>query len=307
MHGPGGLMNRLLAKGVVFAIVFSCLFPVLFPVAAFPTPEEEAPLPNPQQSTSSVLTEINNSMNILNQRIVLVKRQHDSLRVRVDAMEADVRAIRAILPQLEEALNSAVDTRTSMSSAEVAMANQLSLLMNKISLLEEKTTFIDSTNFEILSQLVTLEDRIISLASSFNDVRDAQIPGVSRPGPITEEAYQQRYIDALSAYQDGRFEAAIQDFTALLSIPMRHELADNAQYWLAECYYSTRDFRRAIMEFERVFSYTGSNKAADAQYKIALCYLQAGEEQRARLEFQRLVDQFPNSELIPRAIEYLQY
>ena len=85
-----------------------------------------------------------------------------------------------------------------------------------------------------------------------------------------------------------------------------HDLADNAQYWLGECYYSKKEYLDAIKEFEKVFTFPNTNKGSDAQYKIALSYKNLGLIDKARAEFQRLVDYHPGSKYYPKAKEALK-
>ena len=69
---------------------------------------------------------------------------------------------------------------------------------------------------------------------------------------------------------------------------------------------SKKDFKRAIVEFQKVFSYAGTDKNDDAQLKIGLCYQSIGNIDKAREEFQRMIDYFPGSEYYPRAREALK-
>ena len=85
-----------------------------------------------------------------------------------------------------------------------------------------------------------------------------------------------------------------------------NELADNSQYWLAECYYSTKNYKRAILEFEKVFTFPGTDKDDDSQLKLALSYQSLGNLVKAREEYQRMVDYFPSSEYFSRAKESLK-
>jgi len=303
-------MIRLLAMGMFVAIALTVFYPMSLSAGALADGMErelsgvsdDAPQTSTQRTSS-----VSNELRKLNGRTALLKRQNDSLRVRIQVLEQNIQAIMQVLPQLKRTLGSAVQAKAAMDSSELAMVNQLSLLMNKISLLEDKAGYIDSTNFEILSQLVLLENRIVSLTGSFNDVMAARQPGgATRGRQLTDEEYRRRYIDALTTYQDGQIQEAITKFTELVNEPMRHELAGNAQYWLAECYYDIKNFKRAIMEFERVFQYAGTTKGDDAQLKIALCYWHAGNQERARSEFQRLLVEYPETEYGTVARQYLQ-
>ena len=213
-----------------------------------------------------------------------------------------------LLPATRAALESIVSAKAALDSSELAMVNNLSVVLNKIRLLEEKAAYIDSTNFEILSQLVLIENKIVSLTASFIEISAVRATG-STPGEatrITDAEYQKRYIDALASYQNGQYDQAIRRFSDLVSVNPGHNLADNAQYWIGESYYATKNFRRAIGEFEKVLVYSNSNKDDDAQYKLALCYWNVGNHEKARTEFQRLLDRFQNSEFAPKARRFIQ-
>ena len=75
-------------------------------------------------------------------------------------------------------------------------------------------------------------------------------------------------------------------------------ICDNAQYWLAECYYSQKDYKRAIIEFEKVFT-VNTNKNDDAQYKIALAHQSIGSIKKLVQNFSALLNTF-QSEFISK-------
>ncbi|RMG24882.1 MAG: outer membrane protein assembly factor BamD, partial [Methanobacteriota archaeon] len=117
--------------------------------------------------------------------------------------------------------------------------------------------------------------------------------------------YEQRYQAALSLFNKRQYRAAIEQFEALVAANPNHSLADNAQYWIGECYYLLGDYRAAILAFEKVFTFKNSNKNEDAQYKLGLCYYNLKDRERARQEFQTFIDNYKNSKLIRKAEEYL--
>ena len=109
------------------------------------------------------------------------------------------------------------------------------------------------------------------------------------------------FILQFSSSHNASYEPAIKGFQRLVKEDHTHDLADNAQYWLAECFYSQKDYKRAIIEFEKVFTFINTNKNDDAQYKIALSYQSIGNVPKARSEFQRLIEYFPGSEFYQQA------
>jgi TolA-binding protein len=90
-------------------------------------------------------------------------------------------------------------------------------------------------------------------------------------------------------------------FKEVLNEAPSHKLADNAQYWFAECYYATGQFEQAITEFKKVFAYPETEKDDDAQLKIAYAYFQMGDKPQALMELNKFLTEFPDSELTGQA------
>ncbi len=277
----------------------------LEPGAAEPQQRAQTRTRNSQQARQRPSTA--QELRRLNGRVATLTAQNDSLKTRVGDLERAFQSFASVVPDLRNALGETLRTKTVMDSAEMALVNQLSLVLNKISLLEDKAAYIDSTNFEILSQLVLVENKIVSLTNSFNDIMGARQPGrVVAENKLSDEEFRSRYIKALTAYQNGQYRQAREMFTVLIQQGGNHELADNSQYWLAESYYASRNFKRAISEFERVFSYRGTDKADHAQFKIGRSYWNAGDYATARSAMQKLLADYPESSLREEARRYLQ-
>lgn len=309
-------MKHRLVPGIVSSLALILLFPtVILPraVAVFEGsslghhPGYEQTQQRPPQRTQTTSSSISQEIRRINGRLAVLKRENDTLRARLVALERNLRNVTGVVPELRASLESAVKAKAAMDSSELTLVNQLSLIINKIRLLEDKAAYIDSTNFEILSQLVLLENKIVSLTGSFSDIMAAREAESSPPSTaLTDEEFRRRYIQALTAYQNGQYREAEDRFAELVSGRSQHELADNSQYWLAECFYATKNFKRAIAEFERVFNYPASDKGDDARYKIALSYWNVGSHDRARIEFQKLLDEYPDTDLGNKARRFLQ-
>jgi len=194
-------------------------------------------------------------------------------------------------------------------SFEKEMKNAMIKVQNKIHILEDRTFYTDSLYFEIVNEMVLIENEITSLIASFQEMSEISGKKKTRVVPkITNEEYQAKYIESLSNYQNGEWNTSLDGFKFLIQSDSNHELADNSQYWIGEVYYSLKDFRRSIKEFEKVFTFAGTNKADDAQFKLGLCYINIGELDKAKIEFENLLELYPNSEYFSRSQElFKQY
>src|SRR5262249_19765533 len=74
----------------------------------------------------------------------------------------------------------------------------------------------------------------------------------ARPAPKNPE---QEYAAALATYRAREHGQAVIDFKDFIAQYPKHPLAGNAQYWIGEAYWAQRDYRQALIEFEKVFEH----------------------------------------------------
>lgn len=228
----------------------------------------------------------------------------DRVRVLVDSLQLDNQIL---LPELMAAFKQAVKSKAQQDSVTLVVLKRINTLSNKIANLENQSRYMDSTALEIFNKLVLVENKIVTLTNSYNEMAKLKsgTPLASEP-KFNAMQYKQTYMESLGHFQNQEFEEAIVGFKELVQADATNDLADNSQYWLAECYYSQKDFKRAIAEFEKVFTYAGTDKDDDAQLKIGLSYQSMGNVDKAREEFQRMIDYFPGSEYYPKAKDALK-
>ncbi|TKJ42424.1 hypothetical protein CEE37_01715 [candidate division LCP-89 bacterium B3_LCP] len=130
----------------------------------------------------------------------------------------------------------------------------------------------------------------------------------AKPSPKRETLsgnFQNDYDRGLQKFREKWYMEAAAIFKQLLRQNPNHQLADNSQYWLGECYYAMKQYENALAEFEKVFTFPGSNKADVAQLKIGLCWKQLGKYPEAREQLIRLLSSYPDSEYVSRARDIL--
>ena len=106
--------------------------------------------------------------------------------------------------------------------------------------------------------------------------RSADVAPETGPSSTDQAAYNQAF-DALKA---GNYAVAITGFKEFLATYPQSSLADNAQYWLGESYYVTRDYDRGRARFARARAWPDSRKAPDALLKLG--YTQYEQKQHRR-------------------------
>lgn len=118
--------------------------------------------------------------------------------------------------------------------------------------------------------------------------QQAALPANATPREIYEQAFQ------TLVRQD--FAAAEQQFKDFLAKYKDHELAGNAQYWLAETYYVRGQFEQAAVAFAHGFeTYPKNVKAPDNLLKLGLSLSNLNRKQDACVAFSELTKQYPNA------------
>ena len=119
----------------------------------------------------------------------------------------------------------------------------------------------------------------------------------ARPAAVrndVNEAGLRLYQQALEQLRGGRHDEAVSSFRGFVKQHPQHDLADNAQYWLGECFYDRKDYSTALREFRRVAEkFPQGNKAPDALLKVAFSYLALGSARPARETLQEIVRSYP--------------
>jgi tol-pal system protein YbgF len=116
-------------------------------------------------------------------------------------------------------------------------------------------------------------------------------PAAGRSGDSSEAVLYQYGMDHLRSGEHGE---AVKAFRAFVNRYPRHEYADNAQYWLGECFYHRKEYSMALREFRKVVeSFPRGNKVPDALLKLGYSYVALGSPRPAREALHELVRSYP--------------
>jgi tol-pal system protein YbgF len=114
--------------------------------------------------------------------------------------------------------------------------------------------------------------------------------------PAGPDDASQRYDQAIARLRSGDHVAAVALLRELITRYPRHELADNAQYWIGEAFYDQKDYPRAIAEFRRAAStYPRGNKVPDALLKLGFSYLASGQIADGRRTLEQVIAGYPRT------------
>jgi len=205
-------------------------------------------------------------------------------------------------------LEADVGQALSMSTA----ANQrLDTLVRRLDSLEQRLRQTDSViaalplarNEENINQVTLLREDVNFLRSYLENQH--RVPLINPPKKqVPTEALAPapaEYTQAMTAFDQGRHADAVELFEKVPALYPENTWNDDAWYWSAESSLRAGDFARALAAFQKVLTFTVSDKHDDAQYGIGVCYLRLGDRDRAIAELRKVQVHYPQSDRVPQA------
>ena len=247
----------------------------------------------------------------------------DSLEQDVAQLRQDVNALSLSVHRSRgdsETALSQVDRRTRSDAAETT--RRLSALATRVDGMAAELSRVSARLEDVSVRLEGLGRQLASRATPAPSPGQAPVaitpaaPPGSGGGASAEQAYQVAYLD----FTKGSYPLAVSGFREIIRRFPDSPLADKAQYWVGESYFSlarasaeagrtqeaSRQFEQAVQEFRRVIvNYPRGEKVPTALYKEALALLELKQPRLAQARLQYLLEHFPQSEEAPLARERL--
>ncbi len=125
--------------------------------------------------------------------------------------------------------------------------------------------------------------------------------------PVDETKAEASYRAALAFLKTGQYDQSIEAFNDFLVEYPSSAYADNAQYWLGEAYYVTRDFEPAMREYTKlVQAFPQSQKVEHALLKIGYSQQEMGNLSAAIAQLEEVLNLYPGSSAARKAQDRLQ-
>ncbi len=131
----------------------------------------------------------------------------------------------------------------------------------------------------------------------------ADLDAISMENKPRDEAL---YETSLLLYKKERFEEALSGFKSFLDEYPKSDLADNAQYWIGECFMSMKQYKEAAIAFDDVIKkYPDENKVPGAYLRQAIAMQELGDTTSTKVLLKKLIKSYPDSPEAKRAKEIL--
>lgn len=169
---------------------------------------------------------------------------------------------------------------------------------------------------ELLDKSASIDSRLSDMEGRINQIanrsgqsgsvsapakNDSSEPAAAKPdsadrGELPQVDPKKLFDIAFADMHKGDYDVAVMEFNEFLAMFKDSPMADDAQYWLGECYYGKKEYAKAIPEFEKVEkNYPKGDQLVPALFKMGRSYEELGEKKKAKIIFQRIAKEFPRS------------
>jgi tol-pal system protein YbgF len=201
-----------------------------------------------------------------------------------------------------------LDQQEGVVSGDYTMQDYVRL-KSRVDELKTRISERESELDQLKSTLQSQNQRIMELESALGQPGAPIGSGTGITTGTTRDygggAFSTTYENALRQYYARDYRQAIEYWEQLKSKYPNHRLASNCQYWIGEAYFGMGNYQRAAEAFQNVFNYPVSYKKDDATLMLGRCYIKLNDPARARSYFQGVVDDYPDSEYVEKARQWL--
>lgn len=190
---------------------------------------------------------------------------------------------------------------------------------------DENRYFTEKSMKEAASEKDLLKAQIAALESQVKNMKDRILMLESRPKePVKEDAdasvkpsdlikndttvldsksaepaadsKTRAYDAAYQLFKDKKFKESRERFEDFMKDYPKTDLTDNAQFWIAETYYSEKDFESAILSYETLLKkYPDSEKAGSGMLKQGYAFIEIGDAKTGKIILNKLLEKYPDT------------
>ena len=241
-------------------------------------------------------------------------------------MMADIRMLQEQTQQLQQQLQASLDQLAATLKAinsrvdEQAAASRKSFADQKLAVdqfgtdlrfvrerIDENTVRITGLSQEVEALRLAIPQFSTAPVVPVDPNAPPPAPGTAPPAvqppaaPVTLApgmSPQRLYDTAMADFTAGQWALCIEGFNTYLRGFPRTDYADDAQWYVGECYQQEGKFTEAIDAYTRVISnYPKGDRVPDAYYKRGLAFSQLGQPDRAIESLETVMKLFPEHDM----------
>jgi tol-pal system protein YbgF len=220
--------------------------------------------------------------------ILDLRKQHDQMRTKQDATNAELtKANAALMEQVQQLRRSVLELNSQLE----AMRGDMAKLRGTDEQLARDIADVQRRQKDISTATQTVDDRIKKLEPIrvSNDGREF----------MADPEEKRQFDEALASLRGGEFDKASILFGAFVRRYPASGYTDSARYWLGNALYGKREYKEAIQAFRTMANSAPDHpRAPEALLAIANCQVESRppDTKAARATIGELIKVYPKSE-----------
>ncbi len=139
--------------------------------------------------------------------------------------------------------------------------------------------------------------KIDEKTAEFNKKLDAKLVADSIAANSRTAEIEKLFQIAMGDFNAGRYDISFSGFSDLATQFPESPLAQESEYWMAECRYAKKEYAEAEKEYLNYFKkYPQGSKMCVSLYKLGLVYDKQGKDKSKTMVWKKLVEQCPDSQ-----------
>jgi tol-pal system protein YbgF len=242
-----------------------------------------------------------------------VSAQSKEQKEKIDRMAAQLEELKTELILVQRQTQAMQDTFNKtmgeLNTLIVQMGDNISAVRRAQSAISTNTTDTSGQISSMGERITATNNRMERLSEQFASLRKLieDIPKMPTFTQLTPGNAEQLFAAAYSDYSRGNFDLALSEFRQYVETFPSSELADNAQYWIAEILLAQRKTNEALAELEKVAQINPQgDKTSLALFKRATLLLELGRKDEAVAQFLVLLKDYAKTNEATLATQQLQ-
>lgn len=246
---------------------------------------------------------------LIYQDVQLLRKQFDKLSKKIEKNSEDIYLIKEQLKELLNLVKLFQTEQASFKEDQKKVPIQYQIILEKFDALNQQLEKLTEDLTEINRPSPPPDEQVIGKSEGEEESLEQQKPPpdkgtkeekiekkTSTPPPVNVSP-SKVFEMAHSDYRNGNFELAVDGFKMYREQFPESPLVDDSLYWIGECFFSQKNYEKAIEQFnELILNYPRGDKIPAAYLKKGLCLVELGKMDEALSVFKLLVSKFPLEE-----------
>jgi tol-pal system protein YbgF len=217
-----------------------------------------------------------------------VRDTQAELVAEIDKMRGEIRGLSGRVEDNKRLAQHSIERDTTEQDSIKASLSELS---EHLSLLETQLKQVQAHLG--LKATVDMSEQLAKKTPSVAEKPPAQPPVIKESPTLSED---QLYESTLATFKGAEYEEALVGFRRFVEQYPGSDLADNAQFWIGECYMGLKQYEQAILAYQEVIKkYPKGNKVPNAMLRQALAFYEINDKISSRLLLKKIIREYPNS------------